>query len=261
MTLSGYDAAYPPEHPPATDVVEIYAGGDTPHAWTDAEIAAQAATYGLPVWVRYPMPGPGAGIDAAGMLRWLRAHEVPTGCYVMLDVETGVDPSYVSAFGDRLHSAGYKVAVYGSRSTAYQNPPLDGYIIAHWDGNPALDEGSSAIGDQYASFPTYDLDTFKAGLDFWRLRPAAPAPDPSPAPAPSTKEEVPMFIAHAISRSSTPHPGTDTYIDPGYECLVSGPGEVAHLAVVPDSDALSSHYPLVSLSGDTVLALIIGDWL
>lgn len=284
MTLTGYDASTPPADPPKTDVVEIYAGGDTPHDWTDIEIAAQTAEYGLPVWVRYPMPGPGPNIDSADFLRWLRAHGVPTGCYTMLDIETGVDPGYVQKFGDRLHSAGYKVAVYGSPSTAYRNPPLDGYVIAHWDNNPALDEGSEAVGDQYESLPAYDLDTFKQGMEFWKIHdkpapvietptatpptPVAEIPTPKPeTPTPPTRPtttfapgEHAVFIAKATSRSEYGYGGGSTYIDPGYQCLVYADGSVAHLYVESDVESLSDLFPVKELTGQTVLNIIERNW-
>lgn len=187
MTLTGYDSAYPQSPPPPSQVVLIYIGGDTPHVWTDAEIAGQPERYRLPVWVRSNRPV--TIQDATDTIQWLQAHNVAPGVAVVLDLETLVDPGGVNVYGNEMHAHGYKVLPYGSRSTLYQNPALDGYFDAH-PGDPlgTIDPGNVATQDVYAN--AYDLDTIAASVPLWDTQPAAPAPTtPQPDPPPTTRED------------------------------------------------------------------------
>lgn len=197
MTHEGYDAAYPPAQPPTTDVVLIYAGGDTPHAWTPTEIAAQTARYRLPVWVRsYAGVNPQA--DAEAFLGWLRASGAPVGTATVLDLETLVDPPYVAAFGGYLNTAGYKVLPYGSRSTLYQNPQLDGYFDANPEAHPGtIDPGNVATQNIYTN--AYDLDTIADSVPLWDTHPAPPVPLPGPT------QETSMAISPTFQHNGQKH--------------------------------------------------------
>ena len=159
MTKIAYDAAYPNPHGiPGTSVVLIYCGGDTPHVWTAAEITEQPEQYRLPVYVR-SNPG-NAAEDAAAFIAWLRANGVPDGCATVLDLETRIDVAYVNAFGAALHAAGYLVLPYGSSSTLFQNPALDGYFVAS-PGATGIRPG--CVATQYAYDGSYDLDYIADG--------------------------------------------------------------------------------------------------
>lgn len=187
-----YDAAVPPATAPVTDVVLIYCGGDTPHVWTDEEIAAQPARYRLPCWVRSDPGQADAGADAQAFVTWLEAHHVPKLATVVLDLETAVDVAYVEAFGTELHAAGYKVIVYGSIGDAppntgvFLNPRLDGYFTAH-PGATIIDSQPGVVATQFAydlDGGAYDLSWIVDDVPLWEpaAAPAPPVPVPPPAP-------------------------------------------------------------------------------
>lgn len=168
--LSGYDAAYPPQYPPATDVVCIYAGGDALHVWTPAEIARQNARYRLPIWVcSDPARSNGNG-DASLLTAWLHAQGAPGEICVVLDLETAIDAPYVNAFGWTMRAQGYKVLPYGSPSTIFANPALDGYFVAL----PGASQiPNNCVGVQYGQGGggAWDLDLFSPDLALWDTQP------------------------------------------------------------------------------------------
>lgn len=181
-----YDAAYPPAPPPATDAVLIYAGGDATHVWTDAEIAAQTARYRVPCWVRSnPQQADGAA-DATQLVSWLAAHRAPEETLVMLDLETAVDPVYAGTFGSVMHAWGYKVAPYGSTSTLFRNPQLDGYWPADYTGTPHLYPHPGVIATQYLRGLSFDMSVIADGVTLWDTR---------PAPTPQEATEMPFLAA------------------------------------------------------------------
>ena len=67
MTRQMIDSAYPmkTQPQPLADIVLIYAGGDTPHPWTTAEILAMPNRYRWPCWVRSNPRAVNAAADAA----------------------------------------------------------------------------------------------------------------------------------------------------------------------------------------------------
>lgn len=189
MTKTMYDAAYPPATPPVTDAVLIYAGGDTPHVWTDAEIAAQSARYRLPCFVRSDPAQANAATDAGTFAAWLEAHDVPHGVTVVLDLETAVDPAYVTAFAAALENVGnWQTLNYGSRDTIFENPVCAGYFTAH-HGATSIDTDPGVVATQYGYFGTYDLSWIADSVALWDL--AIPAPAPAPAPPPMPTAPVP----------------------------------------------------------------------
>jgi hypothetical protein len=143
-----YDAAYPPTSPPAWEAVAGYIGGNTPHVWTDAQWRSQPARWRVPIFTRSRAGDPSA--DARAVISWMTAHHVPKGVCVALDYETRVDASYLRAFDAAVVRAGWKVMVYGSRSSVLSNPkPSGGYWVADWTGSAFLYPGSAAT--QWAS--------------------------------------------------------------------------------------------------------------
>lgn len=175
MDLTFYDAAYPPASPPVTDGVCIYIGGDTPHVWTTAEIAAQKARYRLPIFVRSNPPGPGAAADVQAAVAQLHAIGAPRGCLVCWDMETAADPAYIRAVYDALKAAGWILIVYGSQSTVFACDNPNGlYFGADWTGTPHIAGGN--VMTQYVSHDTYDLSIARTGLPYWDTTPVPPPP-------------------------------------------------------------------------------------
>ena len=127
-TLTFYDAAWPPVHPPKTDGVCIYIGGDTLHVWTRPMTSSQPARYRLPIFVRSNPPGPGA--DARGLRRGpAKVIGAPHGKLVALDTETAADAAYI---GGRLRAprgGRVQVIVYGSQSAVIGNQNPDGLLL------------------------------------------------------------------------------------------------------------------------------------
>jgi hypothetical protein len=173
-TVTLFDAAYPnPQVDPHVAGALVYIGGDTPHVWSEPEIRAAYGRYRLPTYVRSNPQNADPIGDAGQALAWLAAHHVPAGRAVVLDLETAVNAVYVLAFGQKLHAAGYKVWPYGSKSTLFKNPALDGYFVAdytqveHQDAGCIATQWSDAAG-------AYDLDDTDAVALLWDY--AAPAP-------------------------------------------------------------------------------------
>ncbi|HEU5331833.1 MAG TPA: hypothetical protein VFU73_03700 [Actinocrinis sp.] len=175
MTRRLYDASSPPPDP-HLDVCGFYIGGDTPHVWSDAEIAGQSARWRLPIYV---CDNPGQrdpASDAGAAVAWLRSHGVPPGCALALDFETAVNGGYVTAFDKVVRSAGWTLLLYGSLSSVTQNPrPSAGYWTASWTGAAHLDAGAAAtqyISDTQLGRP-YDLSEVSDALVLWDTRPSA----------------------------------------------------------------------------------------
>lgn len=160
-----FDAAYPNSGDPHVDGHLVYCGGDTPHVWTDAEIAAAPGRYLVPTFVRSNPSQCDPHVDSRSFIAWLQAHKAPAGITTVLDLETAVDPAYVTAFGADLHAAGFKVLPYGSRSTLFQNPQLDGYFVSDPTGRDHIVAGS--VATQYAFAQSYDLDDFTPSVPLW----------------------------------------------------------------------------------------------
>ena len=177
----GYDASSPPPDP-HLDVCGFYIGGDTPHVWTDAEIAGQSARWRLPIYVCDNPARRDPVSDAGDAVGWMRAHHVPAGCALALDYEMAKDATYLEQFDSVVRAAGWTVLLYGSQSTVEQNPrPSAGYWTASWTQAPHLDSGAAMT--QYASDAQlgrpYDLSVVSDSLVLWDTRPPAPAPTPS----------------------------------------------------------------------------------
>lgn len=183
-----YDAATPPGRPPQLEVVAGYIGGDTPHVWSDSEWAAQLAPYRLPIFVRSNPDSHDPHADAAAAVAWLRAHHVPAGCAVALDLEMAVNRGYVSTFDADMTAAGYRTVKYGSLSTIFGNPrTAGGTWTADWTGSASLDHVGDTVATQYASDTMlgtgYDLSVVADTLYLWDSHGTQPPPaqeDPMP---------------------------------------------------------------------------------
>jgi len=169
MTRIMDDAAYPPPDP-HVDVCAFYIGGDTPHVWSDEEIAATSERWRLPIYVCDNPGSRNGAADGAEAVAWLRAHHVPAGSTVALDYEMAINGTYVTAFDKTVTAAGWRVVLYGSLSTVTRNPrPSAGYWTASWTGTPHLDAGAAAtqyVSDTQLRRP-YDLSEVADTLTLW----------------------------------------------------------------------------------------------
>jgi hypothetical protein len=174
MTRQMIDSAFPLGKTPPCDIILIYAGGDTPHPWTTAEILAMPSRYRWPCWVRSNPSQVNAGVDAALFAAWLHGHHVPQHTCVILDLETAVHAAYVNVFNLALRAAGYKVTKYGSQSTIWANPQTDGGTFVALPGHPnALSTEGDTVATQYAFEGGFDRSIVKdqADLPLWDTRP------------------------------------------------------------------------------------------
>lgn len=169
------DSAYPLHQPPAPvpDIVLIYAGGDTVHPWTPAEIAAMPERYRWPCWVRSNPQDHDPAVDAAMFAHWLQAHGVPKGTCVILDLEVAVDAAYVTAFNLALRLAGWKTTKYGSQDSIWDNPKTDGGTFLALPGKPELTGEGDEVARQWQFDATHDMDVVKdqASVPLWDMRP------------------------------------------------------------------------------------------
>lgn len=168
------DSANPPAAYPKVDAWAFYVHGDTPHVWTDEEVAAIPCRYRLPILTRNIGGDPAK--DAAALIAWCRAHGQPAGTLTALDFEDRVDPIYLRAYDTAVHAAGWLVAVYGQQSTVLGNPrPSGGYWVANWDRDAAatrLASGWAArqyAGDTQLGHP-WDLSVVAADTPLWDTR-------------------------------------------------------------------------------------------
>lgn len=199
--LTFYDAAYPPSNPPATDGVCFYIGGDTPHIWSKAEVAAQPARYRLPVFVRSNPNGASATNDVTSAVKQLHAYGVPEGSLVAWDLETAADAGYIIAVYRLLKAAGYVLIVYGSQSTVFGNDNPDGlYWGADWTGRQHLASRNEIT--QYVSFAAYDESVALSSLPFWDTK-HSPVQPPPPVPPPSSWEDKLMQSLPTITTGSS----------------------------------------------------------
>jgi len=183
------DCAYPPSvYPTSWNGIPIkgccvYVGGDTPHDWTDAEIARMMAVpeyeYIVPIFTRDNPTGADEGIaDALKGVAWSVAHKQPRGTYFLVDFETAVNSPYVQAFDSTIQSrAGLLEMLYGSKATVVKNVrPSGGYDEAQWDFKNDVPADSA---EQFAAYPLYDVNSFKDPSKLWNFRATTAAPTPT----------------------------------------------------------------------------------
>ncbi len=139
-------------------VAGYYGGPDAFHVWTRADWRRFAANRKLPIWVA----GFEGAKEAGQAVRALRRLGVPQGVFTAVDMETRVDKTYLAAFGAGLKQAGYKVWVYGSASTVFANPLLNGYWVADYAGiGPFMYDHQHVRATQYVAGQEYDSSTVK----------------------------------------------------------------------------------------------------
>jgi hypothetical protein len=163
-----WDASTPPAAPPpGFSAAAGYLGGDTPHVWTRAEWRRVGSLAKLPIWVR---SDPGGGVegvaDAGNALHQLYAIDARPGCTVALDLETAAAVPYVTAFHSVMGFFGYRVWVYGSRSTVFANPECDGYWVADYTGEPHYPAHPAVRACQYQAGPAVDRSVVR----WWQWR-------------------------------------------------------------------------------------------
>lgn len=155
--IDGRDAAFPANLHDWHGAVWGYYGGPLAfNVWGRSDWAAFGG-YKVPIWVG-GYAGTPEGEQAVSALRSLG---VPQGCETILDMETRVDRTYVTKFGAVLNGAGYRVLVYGSTSTLFRNPQLNGYCVADPTGIPHMYPHAGVRMTQYAFGATFDSDVIK----------------------------------------------------------------------------------------------------
>jgi hypothetical protein len=188
---TAFDAAYPPATVPGTATTAcIYAGGDTPNPITDPLTVPvyTKVRYWLPGWVCSNPTPTLARSDAQAICAWLKVHKAPAGIATFLDLETAVTVAYVSAYTNVMHTAGFKVLPYGSRSTLSQNPIGDGYFLADPTWRPQLSLPSNVVAIQWKYTGGYDLSAISTAVPLWDTK-GAPVPTPTPTSTASPSSE------------------------------------------------------------------------
>ena len=155
------DAAFAANIPPGFEIVAGYYGGPNAyHVWSASEWK-RFPGYKLPIWVG-GQEGAREGAQAVTVLKALR---VPSGAITALDMETRKDITYVEHFAGVLGKSDYKVWVYGSESTVFQNPPVNGYWVADYTSDMHVIDYIMTQGHvravQYSSNPGWDSSLVK----------------------------------------------------------------------------------------------------
>jgi hypothetical protein len=165
--IYGSDAADPVSALPG-QVACGYIGGMADHVWTDAQWAMQTAEYLLPIWVaNEDDSAQDSGMSCVNVLYRLG---VPRDVAIMLDVEPNenIDAAWINGFARETAREHYGCYVYDSADRIFSLPPRSGYIVAYWNGIPALYEHPFVRGTQYRNTPDFDLDVFDPSMRFWR---------------------------------------------------------------------------------------------
>lgn len=172
-TLTMWDASNLPDPQPVVPVGAFYLGGDTPHVYTDAQVAAIRARWGLPIWTGFDHQSDGQ-LEAEKVVAWLRAHHWKPGTLVGLDTEDLVIPGFIGPFNAVVTAAGWLVLHYESKSSDGGNPPTSGgRWSADWTGIPHLRPGDRAtqyVPGAWLNQP-YDLSLMLASAPLHELNP------------------------------------------------------------------------------------------
>lgn len=173
--LYGFDASIPPATMPRdTRIVFGYIGGDTPHVWTPDEWKRYGKRRKVPIFVPKIAVGQtsDAWLDCQGLLIDLFKLRVPKGNPVVFDMEGKSDNAYLNQCHKILSWYGYRLWVYGSESTVFDNPVCDGYFVAAWRGTkPFIAKGNGVVATQWKSLKEYDLDAVRFWPGWFILRP------------------------------------------------------------------------------------------
>lgn len=126
------------------------------HAWTAADWNTVPGPK-LPIWVG----GFQGKQEAEACLNQLTTLKVTSGATVALDLEMRVDKTYVAAFGAIMQHYGFKVWVYGSASTVFNNPQLNGYWVADYTFTPFMHSHPGVRATQWTDGAKYDQSLVK----------------------------------------------------------------------------------------------------
>ena len=137
------------------------ASGFEYHAWA-AEDWKTAPGPKLPIWVA----GFNGKVEAESCLTQLETLKVPKGSVVVADMEARVDKTYIAAFGALLQHYGYLVWVYGSATTVFGNPKLNGYWVADYIYKPFMYSATGVRATQWTDGAKFDQSTVKE----WELQ-------------------------------------------------------------------------------------------
>lgn len=167
--IPGRDAAFPQNlrpMPPGAIALGYYGGPDAYNVWPDN--AWPAFDQAVPMWVG----GLSGATEGASAVAALRRIGVPPGVETILDMEQRKDRTYVQNFGDTLQDAGYKVLVYGSTSSVFLNPQLNGYAVADPTGVQHMYPHHGVRITQWGWGPLFDNDAIREWLltegQIWR---------------------------------------------------------------------------------------------
>jgi hypothetical protein len=137
-------------------VAGYYGGPRALNIWSRDDWKVFGRNRKLPIWVA-GLAGKAEGVVAVSLLRELG---VPPGCWTAVDMETRVDRTYVDAFGTVLANAGYRVWVYGSASTVFGNPGLDGFWVADYAlRGPFMYPGGTGLEVRATQYATGQWDS------------------------------------------------------------------------------------------------------
>ena len=176
-----FDAAYPESvvnfGVPLWEVVAGYIGGNTPNIWTKDEwnqlIQLSGAQFALPIFTRSNPGSHSATEDVQAAINRLNFLEVPKNVCIAWDLETAIAPDYVKSVDQQMQAAGWKVMIYGSKSTLFLNgKPSGGFWVAEWTGSPHLYPGSAAT-QWSGSGPfggAYDPNLVADTTPLWKVR-------------------------------------------------------------------------------------------
>ncbi len=133
-----------------------YGGPNAYNVWSPGDWKRFSSNRKLPIWVG----GTDGADEGKTAIAALRALGVPKHVYTVIDMENRVDRTYVEHFGQTLQAAGYKVFVYGSASSVFSNPGINGYWVADYAGTgPFMYDHPHVRATQYATGPEYDRST------------------------------------------------------------------------------------------------------
>ena len=172
--IEGRDAAYASNIGNFGGIVGGYIGGPNAyHVWSKTDWAMFPSQPKLPIWVA-GYNGDDDGNACLAVLRGLGLSKI----VIAVDMELRRDISYLNEFAATVQGAGYLILVYGSLSTVFGNPKLNGYWVADWTGqahmalNPETGDSLGIRGTQYLPdvSPGYDVSVWKEWIlpEFWR---------------------------------------------------------------------------------------------
>jgi hypothetical protein len=165
--LDGRDAAFPANlHNWAGLTLGYYGGPMAFNVWAASAWRAFGGPK-IPIWVG----GYAGAAEGQRAVNALEVMGVPRGCETILDMELRVDRTYVQHFGEVLKAAGYKVLVYGSISTLFKNPQLNGYAVADPTGVRHMYPHPGVRLTQWAFGQLFDNDVLRHWIsvqgDLW----------------------------------------------------------------------------------------------